>query len=69
MLQDNNNLVRMFKNTIYLTPSDNHKIRTHQTPGSVHARRYNTPTIDEVSIVFLGEEFHPRDNILLHRNI
>ena len=31
-------------------------------------RRYNTPTIDEVEIVMVGDQFLPRDNILHKRN-
>lgn len=46
-------------------PSDNHKIviKADKTPARQHARRFNAPTVDEVTIVVVGEN---RD-IVLHR--
>lgn len=35
-------------------------------PAGEHARRFNAPTLDEVAIVIVGDEFKPRD-IVLHR--
>lgn len=40
-------------------------IRDDITPGQ-HERQYNTPTINEVTIVIIGEEFNSYD-IVLHR--
>jgi len=51
-------------------PSDNHRIviRANKTPFGEHARRFNAPTIDEVAIVFVGEQFLSRDIVLHRRN-
>ena len=51
-------------------PNDTHKIVifTDKTPIDEHVRRYNAPTIDEVAIVIVGDQFLPRDIILQKRN-
>ena len=51
-------------------PTDDCKIlfRADKTPVGQHERRYNAPTIDEVSIVIVGEEFESRDIIIQRRN-
>ena len=65
---ENNNLVRLFKTAINLMPTDTHKIviSADKTPPGQHVRRYNAPTIDEVAIVTVGDQFLPRD-IILHK--
>lgn len=67
-LHQNNGLVRLFKTALDRMPSDNHKIviRADKTPFGEHARRFNAPTIDEVAIVIVGNQFESRD-IVLHR--
>lgn len=49
ILQDNNNLIRMFKNAIEHMSSDSYKIviRSDQTPSSEHVRRYNAIKIND----------------------
>lgn len=51
-------------------PSDNHKIviRADRTPFGEYERRFNAPTIDEVVIVILGDQFQSRDIVLHRRN-
>ena len=51
-------------------PTDTHKIviSAHKTPTGQQVRRYNAPTIDEVAIVMVGDQFLPRDIILNKRN-
>ena len=46
-------------------PADDYKVvvRAHKTPVGQHERQYNAPTIDEVAIVIVGEEFNSRDII------
>ena len=70
LFHENNNLVRLFKTAIDLMPTDTHKIviSADKTPPGQHVRRYNTPTIDEVAIVMVGDQFLPRDIILHKRN-
>ena len=40
-------------------PTDTHKIVifTDKTPSGQHVRRYNAPTIDEVAIVMVDDQF------------
>ena len=51
-------------------PTDTHKIVifSDKTPTDEHVRRHNAPTIDEVAIVMVGDQFLPRDIILHKRN-
>jgi hypothetical protein len=58
----------MFKIALDRMPSDSHNIviRADKTPAGEHARRFNSPTIDEVAIVIVGENLQFRD-IVLHR--
>lgn len=43
-------------------------IRADKTPVGEHARRFNAPTIDDVAIVIVGEDFQSRDIVLHRRN-
>ncbi|XP_054734508.1 uncharacterized protein LOC129241988 [Anastrepha obliqua] len=63
-----NLLVRLFKTAMDRMPSDNHKIviRPDKVPVGEHSRRFNAPTIDDVAIVIVGQDFQKRD-IVLHR--
>ncbi|GFW10801.1 helitron_like_N domain-containing protein [Trichonephila clavipes] len=53
-----------------MMPSDTRKIviRADQTPAEEHARRFYAPTVDEVAIIIVGEQFQPRDIVLHRRN-
>lgn len=68
MFHQHNELVKLFKIALDRMPSDNHKIviRADKTPVGEHARRFNAPTINEVAIVIVGDQFQSRD-IVLHR--
>nr|XP_036217945.1 uncharacterized protein LOC118680754 [Bactrocera oleae] len=63
-----NALVQLFKIVSDRMPSDNNKIviRTDRIPFGEYARRFNSPTIDEVANVICGDQFQSRD-IVLHR--
>lgn len=65
-----NALVQFFKITLDRMPFENHKIviRADRTPFGKHERRFNAPTIDEVAIVILGDQFKSRDIVLHRRN-
>uniref|UniRef100_A0A0K8VWV8 Helitron helicase-like domain-containing protein n=1 Tax=Bactrocera latifrons TaxID=174628 RepID=A0A0K8VWV8_BACLA len=54
-----NELVQLFKAAMDRLPSDNHRIviRADKTPTGEHSRRFNAPTIDEVAIVIVGDQF------------
>lgn len=63
-----NALINVFKTALERMPSDDHRIviRADKTPRGEHARRFNAPTINEVAVVIVGENFESRD-IVLHR--
>lgn len=58
LFHDENELVRLFQTALDRMPSD----------AGEHARRFNAPTIDDVAIVIVGEEFKSRDIVLHRRN-
>ena len=51
-------------------PTDTHKIviSADKTSTAEHVQRYNAPTINEVAIFMVGDQFLPRDIILYRRN-
>ncbi|GFT70200.1 uncharacterized protein NPIL_38011, partial [Nephila pilipes] len=55
---------------IDMMPSDTHKIIIHadRMPAGEHVRRFNAPTVDEVAIIIVGDQFQPRDIVLHRRN-
>jgi hypothetical protein len=69
-LHERNNLVRLFKTAIDMMPLDTHKIVIYadKTPAGEHVRRYNAPTIDEVAIVMVGNQFQSKDIVFHLRN-
>ncbi|UYV77959.1 hypothetical protein LAZ67_15003037 [Cordylochernes scorpioides] len=68
LLDQHNELVRLFKTAIERMPTDDYVvvIRADKTLAGHHERRFNAPTIDEVAILIVGEEFNSRD-IVIHR--
>ncbi|GFW35042.1 ATP-dependent DNA helicase [Trichonephila clavipes] len=68
LFDQHNELVRLFKTAIQQMPADDYAfvIRADKRPVGQHERQFNAPTIDEVAIVIVGEEFESRD-IILHR--
>lgn len=69
-LHQYNELIRLFKTALDRMPSDDHRIviRADKTPFGEHERRFNAPTIDEVAIVIVGDQFQSRDIVLHRRN-
>lgn len=63
-----NELATLFKTALDRMPTDNHKIviRADKMPTGKHAIRLNAPTIDEVAIVVVSENFENWD-IVSHR--
>lgn len=63
-------MIRLFTTAIERMPTDDYKvvINADKTPVGQHERRYNAPTIDEVAIVIVGDEFESRDIVLHRRN-
>ncbi|VDM93969.1 unnamed protein product [Onchocerca ochengi] len=59
LIHKRNNLVCLFKTTTDMMPSDTQKIVIHgyKTLAGEYIRRFNVPTIDEVAIVVVGDQF------------
>jgi hypothetical protein len=70
LLHDNNAYVRLFKTALERMPTDDYHlvIRADKTPQGEHQGRFNTPTLDDVAIVMVGNEFGKRDIVLQKRN-
>jgi hypothetical protein len=70
LFDQHNELVRLFRIALEQMPADNYAVvvRADKIPVGQHERQYNAPTIDEVAIVIVGEEFNSRDIILHRRN-
>lgn len=69
-LHEHNELVRVFKTALDQMPSDDHRIliKADRTPIGEHVRRFNAPTVGEVAIVIVGQQFEAHDIILHRRN-
>jgi len=67
LFHKNNDLVCLLKIANDLMPTDRHKIviSVYKTPTGEHVRRYNAPTINEVAIVIVDDQFLPLDIIPL----
>lgn len=70
LLEQRNQLIQLFKQASTRMTSDDYMvvIKADKTPVGEHAGRYNAPTIDEVSIVIVGEQFQQRDVRIMRRN-
>lgn len=67
MLHLHNNYIRSFKAAMERQTHGNFRVIIHadKKPRDEHKGRYNTPTVNEVAIVIVGQEFEKRD-IVLH---
>jgi hypothetical protein len=70
LLHQHNALVKEFISALERMPTDEYKIviRADRTPTGEHERCFNAPTIGEVAIVIVGEEFDKRDIIIQRRS-
>ncbi|KIH53763.1 hypothetical protein ANCDUO_16097, partial [Ancylostoma duodenale] len=70
MFHQHNNLVKLFKTSLERMPTDEYKvvIRADKRPMGEHERRFNAPTVNEVAVVMVGEDFDRRDIIIQKRN-
>lgn len=70
LLHRENELVRLFKMALEEMPTDNHAIIIYpdKVPSGEHGRRYNAPTMDEVAIIIVGDQFNTRDIVLRRRD-
>lgn len=70
MLHEQNRLINTFKTALERLPGEEYKLVMHpdRTPSGEHERRYNTPLINEVAAMVLGEQFATRDIVVHTRN-
>lgn len=70
LYHQHNHLVRLFKIALDRMPSNDYQIviRADKTPSGEHRGRFNAPTINEVAIVMVGQEFSKRDIVLQKRD-
>ncbi|KIH47189.1 hypothetical protein ANCDUO_22754 [Ancylostoma duodenale] len=70
MFHQHNNLVKVFTTALERMPTDEYRvvIRADKTPVGEHERRFNAPTVNEVAVVMVGDEFDRRDIIIQKRN-
>nr|XP_053619327.1 uncharacterized protein LOC128680307 [Plodia interpunctella] len=70
MLHEQNRLINTFKTALERLPGEEYKLVMHpdRTPSGEHERRYNTPLINEVAAMVLGEQFATRDIVVHARN-
>ncbi|EYC03673.1 hypothetical protein Y032_0092g2555 [Ancylostoma ceylanicum] len=63
-------LVNVFKTALEKMPNDDYKvvIRADKRPRGEHERRFNAPTVSEVAVVMVGEEFKRRDIVIQKRS-
>jgi len=68
-LHANNAYVPFFKTALEGMPTGDYKvvIRADKTPTGEHLHRFNAPTLDEVAIVMVGNNFGTRDIVLQKR--
>lgn len=62
-MAEHNNLIQLFQRVSPRLQNDNYTIiiKPDKMPIDEHARRFNSPTVDEVGIVMVGEAFEHRD--------
>ena len=70
LLHDQNQLVVLFKTSLEMMPSDDHRIviRADKRPAGEHERRYNAPTMNEIAILVVGENLESRYIVIRRRH-
>ncbi|KIH66755.1 hypothetical protein ANCDUO_02915 [Ancylostoma duodenale] len=70
MFHQHSSLVKLLKTSLERMPTDEYKvvIRAVKRPTGEHERRFNAPTVNEVAVVMVGEDFDRRDIIIQKRN-
>lgn len=70
LFDQHNEIIRLFRTALEQMPTYDYSvvIRADKTPVGQHQRQYNAPTIAEVAIVIVGDEFNSRDIVLHCRN-
>ncbi|GBP33233.1 hypothetical protein EVAR_5186_1 [Eumeta japonica] len=69
-LHEHNELGKLFQTALEIMPYDDHKIviRADKRREGEHERRFNAPTLNEVTVVVVGENLGTRDIVIRLRD-
>ena len=69
MLHENNNYINVFKTTLDHMNLTDHRvhIRAEDPPRGQHPGRFNAPTVNEIAVIMVGDEYGKRDILLQKR--
>ncbi|XP_046868824.1 uncharacterized protein LOC124461341 [Drosophila willistoni] len=70
LLNEHNELLKLFKSHMYKLQSDNHAIfiNPDRTPAGGHIRRFNAPVVDDVVGIMVGDHTATRQIVIRRRN-
>ncbi|CAG5009142.1 unnamed protein product [Parnassius apollo] len=70
LLNEHNELLKIFKSHMHQLQSDNHAIviNPDKTPAGEHIRRFNAPIVDDVAGIMVGDCTAAREIVSLRRN-
>ncbi len=70
LLNEHNELLKIFKSHMHQLQSDNHAIviNPDKTPAGEHFRRFNAPVVDDVAGIMVGDCTAAREIVIRRRN-
>ncbi|XP_068992255.1 uncharacterized protein [Neodiprion pinetum] len=70
LLNEHNELLKIFKSHMHKLQSDNHAIviNPDKTPAGEHIRRFNAPVLDDVAGIMVGDRTAKREIVIRRRN-
>ncbi|KAF8789418.1 hypothetical protein HNY73_007356 [Argiope bruennichi] len=70
LLNEHNELLKIFKSHMHQLQSDNHAIviNPDKTPAGEHIRRFNAPVVDDVAGIMVGDCTAAREILIRRRN-
>ncbi|XP_046868549.1 uncharacterized protein LOC124461006 [Drosophila willistoni] len=70
LLNEHNELLKLFKSHMHKLQSDNHAIfiNPDRTPAGGHIRRFNAPVVDDVAGIMVGDHTATRQIVIRRRN-
>ncbi|GFU62969.1 helitron_like_N domain-containing protein [Nephila pilipes] len=70
LLNEHNELLKIFKSHMHKLESDNHAIviNPDETPAGEHIRRFNAPVADDVAGIMVGDRTGAREIVIRRRN-
>ena len=63
LLNEHNELLKIFKSHMHKLQSDNHAIviNPNKTPAGEHIRRFNAPVVDDVAVIMVDDRTAARE--------